>query len=528
MSLRLFFYGGAGDYLNGELGGVQLLIEDMDLETKIMVDCGQRPDHYNQYYGFPYRPKTFQALDTSDILQLYPDLVNLFRHDYEAHRGKNLGPPPLDGIIITHAHYDHAGGLSLVRHDQPVWMHQLAKQILWVWQHTSGRTLNQFVDLYEHLSQIPNKKGEPDFASGEISKFPRDIRLFTENQPFQTGNMEIIPHLIDHSLPGSCGFIFKTSVGNIGLSGDIKLRGRRRNDTESFVQSLLEHQVKYLLWEGSLLHFDHEGTEDDVTEKIYQLIKDRSFAAIAYPPRDFDRLFSVYQAAKKDQRMLVISPAQALGLKQLDGVNGYPKLNWKYVGVYLHRKNKGLLDKENHSQEKVEKDYFQWERQFLTYQRWDDHQSKPQRVSIEDIKEHQDKFLVYMPQNYMIDMLTEISDKTTDQIKNGIYIRSHPGPWTKDMEVQEDQQINILKQFGMYDGPQPDYLTPSILRRLHQVHITGHLNRKETRNILRQFNCTIIPYHCMFPQDFVKDVASHTDVIVPLNRKEIMIYNSTN
>jgi hypothetical protein len=106
---------------------------------------------------------------------------------------------------------------------------------------------------------------------------------------------------------------------------------------------------------------------------------------------------------------------------------------------------------------------------------------------------------------------------------NSIYIRSHPGPYTADMELQQERQINLLIAYSMYDGPQQDYLTPGVTHRMHQVHVTGHLNREETRDILSRLKCTIIPYHCMSPQDFIDDVAQHTRVLVPERGERLLL-----
>lgn len=515
--MELTFFGGAGDNEQGELGGVQVLFQDTEELTGLMLECGQRPDHTNEYYGFPYRPKGFQALALSEFLQLYPSLEGFYRHDYEALRGRKPGRLPFEGILVTHAHFDHVGGLTLVRHDLPVYMHPVAKQILWLWQYTSGRTVNQFVDLFYNFFKLPKITEGERFASGLEAQVRREIRLFKDKELFKIGSIGVTSYPVDHSLPGSCGFIMETSAGKIGISGDIRKRGRRPEDTNHFIEALLEQKVNYLMWEGSLLHFDHEGTEEDVTETVSLLLKNKTFAAVAFPPRDFDRLTSLYKAAKANGRMLVINPAQALALKMFNGQYDFPKMDWKYIGVYLPRKRKGLLDREGFPDEMIEGDYFYWERQFLKTAKWEEHTSKVQRISLQDIRNNQDQFLVFMPFSYMLDMLEEIRPA-----KNSLYLRSHPGPWTPEMEIQEERQLNLLKVFGMYDGPRRDYLTPTMEHKMHQVHVTGHLNRRETREILRKFSCPIIAYHCGNPQDFVEDVASHTRVIIP-NRGEKFI-----
>jgi len=533
MAVECTFYGGAGDYKDGELGGVQGMFYDRNALTSFLLDCGQRPDHTSQYYGFPYSPKSFQYLAISEFLNLYSGLEDILRHDYQRHRGMQVGGTPELEIVITHPHYDHMGGLTLARHDAKVHMHRVAKRMGYIWQYLSGKSLNQFVDLIDQLSVVNNNEGNKKFVTGLKAVMGRDINTFGDYDTFKVGNIECTAYPVDHSLPGSCGFIFDTSAGKIGVSGDIRLRGRRRAETERFIDALLEQKVRYLFWEGSLLHFDHNGTEDDVAMKVAELVRGRTFASVAMPPRDLDRLTSMHMAAKATGRTLCVTPAQMVYLKEFDGEYGYPLIDDPNIAVLLPRKRKGLLDREDFPDDMAESDYYYWERQFLRWQRWSEGAKKSdprqmklfeglemeggnkkcrQRVTLEDISKYPDKFLVLMPFNNMIEIFEEVRPPA-----NSIFIRSHPGPWTKEMEIQEDRQINILKRFGMYEGPQPDHLTPSIVQRMHQVHITGHLNRRENREVFSRFGkeTTIVVYHAMHPNDFPEDVAKHLNVIVP-------------
>lgn len=530
---ELTFFGGAGSYEQGELGGVQLLLNDK--KGKFFFEYGQRPDKTNTFYSFPYRAKQFEMIDIAEGLDLFASIPGLFRHDLEyASRGNKVRELPLDGILLSHAHYDHAGGFSLVRYDMPIFMHPFAQMILYVWQYTSGRTINQFVDVISQMSRAPKRHGKEKFVSGEEAVLPRDIRLFENEEKFKIGDMNITPYLVDHSLPGSSGFIIETSEGRVAVSGDFRLRGRRRKDTERFLQAA--HNVDYFFMEGSLLHFPHYGTEDDVTKVVADLIKDKAFVGISYPPRDLDRLLSLYNACKKTGRMLVVPPNQAKLLQVFNGANGYPRLNNKYIGVLLRLKGKGLGEKDNEFEDLVEGSYYKWERPYLKLNRWDPkegHEAKMTRVYTEDIAKNQDQFMVYTNQADMVSLLNRIKPA-----RNSLYIRSHPRPWTKEMEAQEDQLVSILKHFEMYDGEQPDHLAERHLgrqlnlfsnerpqiHRLHQVHVTGHMNQEETREAIAGLGkkTIIVPYHSMHPKDFQKvlgGVAGGHRVFVPEIKK---------
>ncbi len=508
MSINLKFYGGAGDYEEGELGGVQLLIKDQ--KTRVMFDIGQRPDHFNQFYGFPMQPRNYQVLQIIQELNLYPDIPDLYRHDFHWYNNKKIGPLPLEGIVTSHAHFDHIGGLNFVRHDMPVYMDNDSIKLLYVWQ---MNTRNDFLDVSMNFANLPNRMGLKKWATGDIAKIPRELRRYYDNEYFDIGNLRFLPIPIDHSVPGAHGFVIETSAGNIGISGDIRLRGRRPENTRNFIQQLHESNIKYLLWEGSLLHFDHQGTEDDVTTKVAEWTKDKGFCAVSFPARDLDRLTSLYHAAKKNKRMLVISSDQAAMLDLFDGKYGFPKMNWKYIGVMLPRRNKGILDNPEYSEYLQEKDYYRpTDETYFKLKRWQEHDGKPQRVSIQDIANNQDQFLVSLSLYNLNSFLSEI------QPKNGIYIRSHPDPWTEEMKVDEQRLINILKHYDMYHGPQIDPFNNDIEHSMHQAHITGHLNITETKEILQGFDCTIIPYHCMNPQDFYE---FSDKILIPRLREDI-------
>ena len=549
MGLTFNFLGGAGDYEKGELGGVQLLIGD-----KLLFDCGQRPDHMGQFYGFPFSPSAYQVLDISEQLKLYPGLEQMFRHDYQKKRGVDVRGPPERKVLISHPHYDHVGGLPLLRHDAEVYMHRDAKRMLYVWETLTGRN-NQFIDIKDPFTLVNKRDGEKKMISGLKAILGRNVKTFGDYDTIDLDGMKATAYPVDHSIVGSCGFILETEIGLIAITGDIRLRGRHRENTEKFFQAALERKVQHLFTEASLLHFEHEGTEDDVAQGIAEMTQGKSFVAVSSPPRDLERLTSLLMAAKATGRTLCVPPMVMTYLREFGGEQGFPEINDPNMAVLMMPKGKANInallgpardkpveegegDEDEEPEEEIPKhiieaDYRFQDRQYLSWNRWknldrieeSDQQAlfdivvkgkakrRRQKVTLDDIRRYPDKFIVLMQPNEMIPMLTAIAGSKGRMPEHSIYIRSHPEGWNDEMRVGDARKRNILKAFGMYDRPQPDYFARSIMRDNHQIHVTGHMNRREQTEILDRFS-QIVVYHTLDPRNAV-EIIKRAKVTVP-------------
>jgi len=113
--------------------------------------------------------------------------------------------------------------------------------------------------------------------------------------------------------------------------------------------------------------------------------------------------------------MLTISMDQALYLKAYDGCDGFPKLSWKYIGVYIPPAGNAFFDDPRYPQDLARADYKMWQRPFLDKSKWAQHDGKIQRVTIDDIKNNQDQFLMTLGGNASL-MLSTFE-----------YIRPHSG-----------------------------------------------------------------------------------------------------
>lgn len=508
MDVEAIFYAGAGrTESTSELGGVQAVIS-CNGKPSLLIDPGVPPDRFNEIYGFPSKPRVMNRLPELEALGLLPNIEGIWRLDDEYLRGRRPQKSEIE-ILATHSHIDHIGLLTYMRPDVPVWMDNLSMKIAHCWQHrfAGGRTLNQFVDYYDQLSSVANTLGGSRAAFGDEAVIPRDIRNFQDEIPFEAGGLNVTAYPVDHSVI-AYGFIIETEIGNIGWSGDLRLRGRRPGSTRKFVKALKDRDVKYLFWEGSLLHFDHRGNEEDVTFALTEYVRGKNFVGIAYPPRDCDRMTSVYNAAKTAGRTLLIPPEQAELLNAMNGAHGFPEMDWENIAVLIPMKGSRA-------------NYPKWMEKYLDSKHWEGPAKGLKHATLEDLAQNQDAFLPYMPYSYMPWMLEKVRPKP-----NSGYIRSHPEPYTKEMEEAERRIINLMRNYGITFEEKEYFFKPGVKQKIPTFHVTGHLNWQENEEIMESLNpdTTIIPFHGTEPIKHFRDgVAKHLKVRVPIRGQPLVL-----
>jgi len=164
--------------------------------------------------------------------------------------------------------------------------------------------------------------------------------------------MTVEPVHVDHSIPAAYGFIIHTSDATIAYTGDFRLHGKRRDLSEEFVQKAKECHPDALICEGTRMalqerrqNFSEQQVEDACGEIVAST--DRIVFATHYS-RDIDRLRSVYNAAVKNSRKLIISPKSAYLLSKLindEHLDVPDPLKDKSVRVYYSGKRRASTTK---------------------------------------------------------------------------------------------------------------------------------------------------------------------------------------
>lgn len=472
-----------------EIGGNAFLLDDgrsrilLDVGKRFgsdrLVEAGARPG-WNDYFDEFLRPRTFRYVPDLQALGLVPNLPGLYRQDL----GGDPAPTGVDGVVVSHAHMDHAGLLGLVRPEIPVLASPESQAILGSIQATGvARPEGEFVRT--------KAKGVGRRKDGGLTADPRFAdgpgRRFDTGRGGDTGTWQVEHLPVDHSIPGARATIVSGRGATVAYTGDFRLHGRGRHLTERFLERAGDVQV--LVTEGTNVHrhdaagghshaksTDQEVTVEADIEEAIRAEEARAgrtgFVGISYPPRDLDRFWSIWQVARRVGRRLVISPRQAHLLEALRAAGRAelpdPRADMS-LAVHFEAAGKGLILREGDRKvrlaaadlrvEEVQLDldghralvaseYEAWQAPFL---------HAPTRVAAPDIAREPSAYLFSISFWSITELLDIFPDRAT---ANGLYIHSQTQPFNDDMLQDERKLGRWLSLYG--------------LDRV-QTHVSGHL-----------------------------------------------------
>jgi ribonuclease J len=338
---------------------------------------------------------------------------------------------------------------------------------------------DEYITFKESFHVHQNAKtGQLVRSRGEEYHSPRTMVVFEPTKRFSIDSIEVEPLPVDHSVPGVSGFILHTSKGSIAYTADIRFHGRRRSDSEAFVERCGQSNPDILLCEGTRVHETFSKTEFEVENDVKAVVgKTEKLVVCSYPTRDLDRLLSFYNAAKESGRDLVIDMKQAhlLDLFQMSDhwKAVFPRSTDKNIRVYIPRKNWGLLGKDisQWTEKLVLEDYKEWEKPFLDQSNRSDYQF---------VSSHQ-KDLIFYCSDFQLKELIDVRPEAGSQ-----YIRSTTEPFDDEMEISEGKVLNWLVHFGLIT--KKDQLTRS--------HISGHGDGNQIKHVIEGSKAkTLVPIH---------------------------------
>ena len=476
------FHGGVN-----EIGGNKFLVEDKG--TKIFMDFGMSFSAENQYFSEYLKARGSNSLIDMIALGLLPNIKGLYRKDYAKHMGLDGDEDTeINAVFLTHAHLDHCAYIQYLRPDITIHCSEESKLIMQNFDETG--TGEQYLTLKEkfgfHESDRGSTKGKMVKERGATAnEIPRDIKVFESYKEITIDSIKVTPLPVDHAIPGVHGFILETSNGMIANTADLRFHGRRKKDTEKFVEKCSEASLDLLLCEGTRIDKDSSLTEFDVENEVTKIVNaTKKLVICGYPIRDLDRLQSFYIAAKKTGRDLVIEPKQAYLLKLFSESeklkNRYPSPTDKHIKIYMPKGEWGLIDKDIniYTRKLLDEDYHIWAREFLDYDN---------KIDYRDVSKNQSKMMFSLSDF----KLQELIDIKPDEGSN--YIRSLTEPFDLEMEFKEKRIKNWFTRFGLISSE----------KEWHQVHVSGHGDGVQIKKVIDGANAKkLIPIHTVHEDHF--------------------------
>ena len=476
----LTFYGGIN-----EIGGNKILLEDKG--TKIFIDFGMQMGKANKYFADFLNIRNLNGMGDLFEFDLLPDIKGIYRRDYSIHTdyGDHNTDTSIDGVLLSHAHVDHCAYIHYLRPEIPIYCSEASKLIMQCFQDTGGS--EEYITYKENFKAYKNAKGDKSRATKTENRnvIQRKINVIDHTKTFTIDSIQVESIPIDHSLPGVYGFLIHTSEGDIGYTADIRFHGRRRKQSQNFVDRCSSENLDFLLCEGTRINKEKSDTEFDVEKIVSETInKTRQLVVCTYPTRDLDRLLSFYKAVKDTDRQLVIDTKQAYLLKLFEESNQckgeFPSPTDPQIKVFVSRKSWGLLDRDPGiwSESVIQADYKSWEREFLDY---------PNQVDYRYVHEHQ-RDCVFYCSDYKLQDLIDVRPS-----ENSNYIRSSTEPFDQEMESDQKRVKNWLIHFGLIsnDGA------------WNTAHVSGHGSGDQIKSLVKDTDSkTLIPIHTQSEDHF--------------------------
>jgi len=425
-----------------EIGGSCVELHSDSGKTRIVIDVGMPLVSSS---GTPFEWRHYEDLPEEQLLgqNILPAVDGLYSHQ----------EPSVAAVILSHAHQDHYGFFRFIHPDIPLYMSVGTKSLVEV--------SNLFLDTDVKLDPA---------------------RTFEMWQPFRVGEFTIVPYLMDHSAPDAVAFLIEADGQRIFYTGDFRGHGRKAVLLDR-LNTNPPPNIDYLLMEGSMMGRG-EGLypdEDAVEEALFGLFQSQSSLAYVFiSSQNLDRLVSIYRAARRSGKVLVIDLYTAFVLDKLSIISSsIPQFSWEGVQV---------LFSHYHAQKLADED-----KQFLY---------KYVRSKIE---------------------FTEISANTKDKVllaKDSRYFR---GVITK-----LKQEGDAFAVYSMWHG----YLERSDLGQflethnipITEIHTSGHAYVSQLKRLAAALKPRfIIPIHTFYPEKYPEIFQN----VIQLKDGEIMELNSS-
>ena len=580
MTAKLTFYGGVD-----EIGGNKILLQTED--GSVLLDFGRRMGEYGKFFSEFLVARSKNALRDMLRLGILPkidgvytpylvDMTVLFENAQVSEKVPldealdywktmdvcpcNSEHPGVDGVFVSHAHFDHIQDVSFLDPCIPVYCTEKTKVLAKAMTDVSVSgvddqyykiakkvTIRQKAPLFKTLCPgecacSEEKEDEHPVVEDPKTKFKFTYDIAPQFRTFNTASegqvkgikYKLIP--VGHSVPGSCSVLLTLPNGKrILYTGDVRFHGANEVSIDDYVRSI-GGPVDVLITEGTRVGSDEVLTEEEVGREISADIgRAEGLVLINFGWKDLTRFNTVYQVALENGHTLVISPKLAYLLYEMHcnfPAEYQDPMAMANLKVYLKREGDLLYSKADYDKYKMGYLHFfgrniaQGDRNIVRVAErlgvgGDPNNPKnplPRSSEQEpyDYKElyelathHLDSGVrAYQirqsPKQYVLMFSYWDANELFDLIPldsnhKTRYISASTEPFNEEMEIDETKMVNWLDFFNI----EYDFETKNELKIFVRRHVSGHASQSELKELIHKINPRkIIPIHTTNPELF--------------------------
>nr|WP_249148191.1 MBL fold metallo-hydrolase [Bradyrhizobium sp. AUGA SZCCT0177] len=226
-------------------------------------------------------------------------------------------------IVLSHGHRDHWGLIPKVNPQIPLLMGRATESII--------RAAADFV---------------PDAVKLNAT------RHLEHNKPIQLGPFTVLPRLVDHSGFDAYAMEVEADGKRLFYSGDLRAHGRKGSLFEALINNP-PRNIDTMLMEGSSLGrladdqtFPSEAALEETFVDRFKITA--GMALVACSAQNIDRVVTIYRAAKRTGRTLIVD-AYASEVLKATGQDSIPKPapGWSNLAVFIPKSQRVQLVRNN-------------------------------------------------------------------------------------------------------------------------------------------------------------------------------------
>ncbi|MFO8020720.1 MAG: ribonuclease J [Promethearchaeia archaeon] len=507
------------------IGGSKIYLEEEN--NGMFLDFGMNFKKYGEYFQEFLNARGTRGIHDYFTLDLIPKL-NIYRRDLIPGDISISQYPSLNiqGVLLSHAHLDHFGNISLLRRDIPIVASSTSIALMKAILDTSRGNLSNEAAFFSEKVPKQNEDrvlvsngeeyvGRQFFSTSHISD---DLRYFMESctrsgRGIQSKELSslaelrlpfhITPYPVDHSILGANAYLIEGDT-TIAYTGDFRLHGRRGAQSKEFIKNATNASV--LITEGTRVSREDDSvtSEETVYENCLSTIETaKNLVVVNFSNRNIERFQTFKRIAEQTGRRLVVPAKIGYLLKTLECVDG--KNYSTNVSLLKNLKRRQRIWERCLTKPEGNKENGRLSNLFAGYFTC---------VDPLDIGRSPEQFILCMS-FYDLKYLLDIKPDT------GMYIHSSSEAFTEESEFDFVRFYHWLDRFGFQvhgmsmkavNGTETPMFTEG-------YHSSGHVNKDGLRWAIDTIDPDlIIPVHTEEPEWFQREF---DDVVLPVEGKKL-------